>query len=118
MPKKIEKDVQATLDALRDPNKVVVAQIAPAYFIAIAEMFDMEPGAISITKLVAALKRIGFHSVFDIRYSADLTIMEEVTADNQPTISLFFWSSHPASVLLDFTLRICSTGVHTLHLFY
>ena len=78
-PKKIEKDVQATLDALADPTKVVVAEIAPAYYVAIAEMFGMEPGTISRTKLVAALKQIGFHSVFDLRFTADLTIMEEAT---------------------------------------
>lgn len=78
-PKKIEKDVQATLAALADPTKVVVAEIAPAYYVAIGEMFGMEPGAVSRTKLVAALKQIGFHSVFDLRFTADLTIMEEAT---------------------------------------
>ena len=69
----------ATLDALADPTKVVVAEIAPAYYVAIAEMFGMEPGTISRTKLVAALKQIGFHSVFDLRFTADLTIVEEAT---------------------------------------
>uniref|UniRef100_A0A7S0MTQ8 Iron hydrogenase small subunit domain-containing protein n=1 Tax=Pyramimonas obovata TaxID=1411642 RepID=A0A7S0MTQ8_9CHLO len=78
-PKKIEKDVQIVLDLLNDPTKVVVAQIAPAYFVAIAEMFDMEPGTLSRTKLVAGLKKIGFKQVFDLRYTADLTIMEEAS---------------------------------------
>jgi NADH-quinone oxidoreductase subunit G/NADP-reducing hydrogenase subunit HndD len=66
-----------TVHALNDRNKVVVAQIAPAYYVSVAEAFGQDVGDISVGKLVNGLKEIGFHSVFDLRYAADLTIMEE-----------------------------------------
>jgi NADH-quinone oxidoreductase subunit G/NADP-reducing hydrogenase subunit HndD len=37
----------------------------------------MEPGTIVTGKLVTALKRMGFHAVFDTDFGADLTVMEE-----------------------------------------
>lgn len=37
----------------------------------------MAPGAISTGKLVASLRRLGFDYVFDVNFTADLTIMEE-----------------------------------------
>ena len=60
----------------RERNHVVV-QVAPAVRVAIGEMFGMEPGTISTGKLVTALRRLGFDSVFDTNFGADLTIMEE-----------------------------------------
>ena len=61
------------------PNKVVVAQIAPAVRVAIGEAFGYEPGENLERKLVAALKKIGVDYVFDTSWAADLTIMEEAT---------------------------------------
>lgn len=61
------------------PNKVVVAQIAPAVRVAIGEAFGYEPGENLEKKLVAALKKIGVDYVFDTSWAADLTIMEEAT---------------------------------------
>lgn len=66
-------------DALRDPNKVAIAQIAPAVRVAIGEAFGLPPGAITTGKIYAALRRLGFEKVFDTNYSADVTIMEEGT---------------------------------------
>ena len=63
--------------ALANPNRHVVAQVAPAVRVAIGEMFDMEPGSISTGKIVTALKRLGFDKVFDTNFAADLTIIEE-----------------------------------------
>ena len=37
----------------------------------------MKPGSVTTGKLVAALRRLGFHRVFDTDFTADLTIMEE-----------------------------------------
>ena len=71
-----------TLQLLRDiatPNKVVVAQIAPAVRVAIGEAFGYEPGENVEKKLVAALKMIGVDYVFDTSWAADLTVMEEAT---------------------------------------
>ena len=63
--------------ALDDPTKHVVVQTAPAVRVAIAEEFGMEPGTVSTGKLVAALRRLGFDSVMDTDFTADLTIIEE-----------------------------------------
>ncbi len=76
----VEKDeTYKVWAALRNPEKHVVVQVAPAIRVAIGEMFDMEPGSITTGKLVSALKEIGFDSVFDTDFSADLTIMEEAS---------------------------------------
>ncbi|HEX2951579.1 MAG TPA: NADH-dependent [FeFe] hydrogenase, group A6, partial [Armatimonadota bacterium] len=64
-------------DAINDPEKVVVAQVAPAIRATIGEEFDMEPGTRVTGKLAAALRRAGFDKVFDTDVAADLTIMEE-----------------------------------------
>jgi len=64
-------------EALNDPDKHVIVQTAPAIRVTIGEMFNMEPGTIVTGKLVTALKRMGFNTVFDTDFGADLTIMEE-----------------------------------------
>ena len=64
---------------LNDPTKTVIVQTAPAVRVALGEAFGMEPGTISTGKMVAALRRLGFHAVFDTDFAADLTIMEETT---------------------------------------
>lgn len=66
-------------DALSNPKKHVVVQVAPAVRVAIGEMFDMDPGTITTGKLVSALKALSFDAVFDTDFGADLTIMEEAT---------------------------------------
>lgn len=63
--------------ALADPQKRVVVQTAPAVRVALAEAFGAEPGSISTGKMVAALRRLGFDTVFDTNFAADLTIIEE-----------------------------------------
>ena len=60
-----------------DSDKHVITQIAPAVRYALAEEFGMESGKLSIGKIVAALKLLGFDLVFDTDFAADLTIMEE-----------------------------------------
>ncbi len=73
-PKSEIADVWA---AIHDPNKVVVAQIAPAVRVALGEAFGFEPGANTSGLMVAALKRLGFDHVYDTSFTADLTVMEE-----------------------------------------
>jgi NADH-quinone oxidoreductase subunit G len=63
--------------ALSDPNKKVIVQVAPAVRVAIGEEFGLEPGTDMTGRLVSGLKKIGFDAVFDTNFSADLTIMEE-----------------------------------------
>lgn len=72
-------NVRNVVDALNDPTKHVVAQVAPAIRVAIGEMFDMEPGSITTGQLATSLRRLGFDGVFDTNFAADLTILEEAS---------------------------------------
>lgn len=66
-------------DAILDPGKHVVVQTAPAVRVGLGEELGLEPGNRVTGKMVAALKRLGFNSVLDTDFTADLTIMEEGT---------------------------------------
>jgi iron-only hydrogenase group A len=72
-------DVDRVWAALNDPSKHVIVQTAPAIRAALGECFDYPPGTLVTGKMVSALKRLGFHGVFDTNFTADLTIMEEGT---------------------------------------
>lgn len=73
-----ERDDRDVLnDALGDPDKIVIAQVAPAVRTAWGEQIGLEGEENTMGKLVCALKNIGIDYVFDTTYSADLTIMEE-----------------------------------------
>ena len=65
--------------AIDDPEKHVIVQTAPAIRAALGECFEYEPGTLVTGKMVTALKELGFNSVFDTNFTADLTIMEEGT---------------------------------------
>lgn len=74
----VEKDdTQKVLDALQNPKKHVIVQVAPSVRVALGDAFGMKPGAIMTGQMVTALKLLGFDSVFDTNFGADLTIMEE-----------------------------------------
>ncbi len=70
-------DVPKIFEALADPNKVTVVQVAPAVRTAWAEAFNLTPEQATEGRMVAALKRVGFDYVFDTSFAADVTIMEE-----------------------------------------
>jgi len=73
-----EKDGTAAVwNALKDEDKYVVVQTAPAVRVALGEEFGMEVGTNVTGKMVTALKRLGFDKVFDTNTGADFTIMEE-----------------------------------------
>jgi iron-only hydrogenase group A len=75
-----ERDAtKAVWEALDDPTKHVVVQTAPAIRIALAEAFNIPAGQGVTGKMTTALKKIGFDSVFDTDFTADLTILEEGT---------------------------------------
>lgn len=62
-----------------DAGKYMTVQIAPSVRITLAESLGYEPGTVTTGKIVHALRKIGFHKVFDSDFTADLTIMEEGT---------------------------------------
>lgn len=72
-------DTGAMFDALADPNKVTMVQIAPAVRTAWGEGIGLFKEESTLGRLVSALRRMGFDYIFDTTYSADLTIMEEGT---------------------------------------
>ncbi|MCI8710151.1 MAG: 4Fe-4S binding protein [Dorea sp.] len=65
--------------AIADPDKIVVAQVAPAVRAAWGEYLGLAPEDATIGKILDSLKRMGVDYVFDTCFSADLTIMEEGT---------------------------------------
>ncbi len=70
-------DTAKAIDALEDPEKITVIQIAPSIRTAWGEAFGLSPEEATVNRLAACLKSIGFDYVFDTNFSADLTIMEE-----------------------------------------
>lgn len=72
-----KSEIDDVWKALYDPEKLVVAQVAPAVRVAIGEMFGLEPGVSTTGQIGAALRAIGFDKVFDTSFTADLTVLEE-----------------------------------------
>ncbi len=64
-------------EAIGDENKHVVVNTAPSVRVALGEMLGYEPGEVVTGKMAAALRKIGFDSVLDTDFTADLTIIEE-----------------------------------------
>ena len=70
-------DTGKVFDALADPKKITVVQVAPAVRAAWAEHYHLDPKFATAERMVAGLKHMGFDYVFDTNFTADLTIMEE-----------------------------------------
>ncbi len=76
----VEKNyIEEVWEAIADPNKHVIVQTAPAVRVGLGEELGYKPGERLTGKMVAALKRLGFDSVLDTDFTADLTIIEEGT---------------------------------------
>jgi NADH-quinone oxidoreductase subunit G len=73
------KEVWDALLKTGDDAKTCVVQIAPAVRVALGEAFGLKPGVDLTKKIYTALRRLGFDTIFDTNFSADLTIMEEGT---------------------------------------
>ena len=74
---KEKDDTAKILEAIADPEKMVVVQAAPAVRASLGEAFGYPIGTNVEGKMIAAMRRLGFDKVFDTNFSADLTIMEE-----------------------------------------
>ena len=70
-------DRRRVLDALADPEKITVVQLAPAVRTSWGETFGLSREFATAKRLVAALRKMGFDYIFDTNFGADLTIMEE-----------------------------------------
>ncbi|MDR2703232.1 MAG: [FeFe] hydrogenase, group A [Cellulomonadaceae bacterium] len=72
-------DTNRVWRALEDPSKHVVIQVAPAPRAALGEEFGLAPGTPVTWQMTTALRELGFDGVFDTSFTADLTVIEEVT---------------------------------------
>ncbi|MDD5295095.1 MAG: [FeFe] hydrogenase, group A, partial [Patescibacteria group bacterium] len=63
--------------ALKNKNKVVVAQFAPSIRVSIGEEFNLAYGEILTGQIVSGLKELGFNYIFDVSFGADVTTMVE-----------------------------------------
>ncbi len=71
--------VEEVIRALADPKVMVVAQVAPAVPATLMEEVEIASITEMLEALSGALRGIGFEAVFDTSFTADLTIMEEVS---------------------------------------
>jgi NADH-quinone oxidoreductase subunit G len=71
------EEIDKFMDALADPNKIIVTQIAPAVRVAVAEEIGRRTGELPMDVFVGALRQVGFDYVLSTNYTADLTIMVE-----------------------------------------
>ncbi|KAH0570379.1 FeFe-hydrogenase 4 [Spironucleus salmonicida] len=84
-------------------NKILIAVLAPATRVGLAEAFGMGVGATCERQLVKTLKDVGFKYVFDNLYGADITTREdaaEVLKAKQEKKGPIFTSCCPAWVNL------------------
>jgi NADH-quinone oxidoreductase subunit G len=74
-----KSEVSHVWKVLNSPRKRVIIAIAPAVRAAIGEVFGFvsENGTEITGKVVTALRSMGFARVFDISFTADMTIVEE-----------------------------------------
>lgn len=74
----VEKNcIEEVWNAIWDKERHVLVQTAPSVRVAIGEDLGIVPGYRVTGKLVSALRRLGFDSVLDTAFSADITTMEE-----------------------------------------
>jgi len=64
-----QSSIKEVMDALDDPETIVVAQHAPAISVTIGEAFGVAPGVDVAGALVTALRRLKFDRVFDTSFS-------------------------------------------------
>jgi len=74
-----QSSVNDVIGALKDPEKYVVVQHAPAVSVSLAEEFGIPAGTDVCGIMTTALRMFGFKRVFETSFSADLTIMEEAS---------------------------------------
>lgn len=66
-------------EAINDPSKHVIFQLAPAISVSIGEEFGYPAGTELTGRTISAIKRMGADKVFDTSAAADLTVLEEAS---------------------------------------
>ena len=73
----VKNQIGQAWQALHDPKKRVVVQIAPAVRVALGEEFGLPAGENVMDRLVKALKLMGVEEVYDTDFAADMTTISE-----------------------------------------
>ena len=73
----VRDDTRKVREAIADPEKIVVVQVAPAVRSAWGDAVGLSAEEATEKRMVAAVRSLGVDYVFDTDFSADLTIMEE-----------------------------------------
>ena len=89
-----KSQIDEVWDAISDPDKFVVFFTAPSIRATLGESFNLPIGTNVEGQMVAAIRRLGVDKVFNMDFTADLTIMEEATElitriQNQMTLPMF-----------------------------
>ena len=74
-----KKEYIQVKEAIKDPDKIVIFSTSPSVRVSLGEEFGLEDGSFVQGKMVALLRQLGADYVLDTNFSADLTIMEEVS---------------------------------------
>ncbi|KKQ17965.1 MAG: NADH dehydrogenase (Ubiquinone) 75 kDa subunit [Berkelbacteria bacterium GW2011_GWA1_36_9] len=72
-----KENIEDVKKDLANPNKVVIAQIAPSVRVSLGESFGKNPEDNLEGQMITALKKLGFDFVFDVNLGADFTTYEE-----------------------------------------
>lgn len=89
-----KSNVNQVWDAIADPEKHVVFYTAPSIKATLGESFDMPIGTNVEGKMVSAIRRLGVDKIFNMDFTADLTILEEANElvqriTNHETLPMF-----------------------------
>lgn len=74
-----KKSFNKVKEAIKNTDKIVVLSTAPAVRVALGEEFNGIEGEYVEGKMVSAIRKLGADYVFDVTFSADLTIVEEAS---------------------------------------
>ena len=72
-----KSEIENVRAAIADPSKTVIVGTAPAVRAALGEEFGYPIGTNVEGQMVSSLRMLGFDKVFDVNFTADLTILEE-----------------------------------------
>lgn len=72
-----KENISDVKNDISNPNKIVIAQIAPSLRVSLGDSFGKNPAENLEGQMVAALKKLGFDYVFDVNLGADFTTFEE-----------------------------------------
>lgn len=72
-----KEEIDEVVEAISDPDKIVVIAAAPSVRVGLGEEFGCPIGTNVEGKMNSAMRAIGADYVFDVDFAADMTIMEE-----------------------------------------